>query len=47
MTVVLKEKLVFGQWEGVSMREVKRGKRQHLGETEECGVNIRGMTGDK
>ncbi len=31
----------------VRMREVKQGKRQQLGETEECGVTIRGMTGDK
>lgn len=47
MTAVVKEKLVFGQWEGARMREVKKGKRQQLGESEECGVKIRGMTGDK
>lgn len=47
MTVVVKDKLVFGQWERVRMREVKKGKKQQLGETEECGVKIRGMTGNK
>lgn len=44
MTVVVKECLDSG--EGVRMREAKNGKRQQLGETEECGVWIRGMTGD-
>lgn len=27
MTAVVEEKLVFGQWEGVRMREVKKEKK--------------------
>lgn len=47
MTVVVKVKLVFGQWEGGRMTEAKKGKRQQLGESEECGVKISGMTADR
>lgn len=34
-------------WTVETMRVVTSRKRQQLGETEECGVRIRGMTGDK
>ena len=39
--IAVKEKLLFEQWDGVRMREVKKEK------SGEFGVKIRGMTGHK
>lgn len=47
MTAAVKEKLVFGQWEGVRMREVKKGKRQQLGETGELRSEERQETNSR
>lgn len=37
----------FGQAEAVGMREDRKGRRQQLGDTGECGAQVRGMTEDK